>query len=139
MHGRRGRWSGAAQEDGVWSAEREHEIRAEGGTGVKTRATTAWASNGSRAAQEFQRTVTNVGDGQTIYVASIAPVKGYHVSVNPKKLVFEAKNEKQSYKLRIEGPRKKKEKNMAHGYLAWAVVKHVVRSPIVVTTLTFDF
>ncbi|KAH1149530.1 hypothetical protein GYH30_043865 [Glycine max] len=37
------RWSGAAQEDGVWSAEREHEIRAEGGTGVKTRATTAWA------------------------------------------------------------------------------------------------
>ncbi|KAH1204570.1 Subtilisin-like protease SBT1.9 [Glycine max] len=96
-------------------------------------------TNGSRAAQEFQRTVTNVGDGQTIYVASIAPVKGYHVSVNPKKLVFEAKNEKQSYKLRIEGPRKKKEKNMAHGYLAWAVVKHVVRSPIVVTTLTFDF
>ena len=33
----------SAQEDGVWSAEREHEIRAEGGTGVKTRATTAWA------------------------------------------------------------------------------------------------
>ncbi|KAG4940095.1 hypothetical protein JHK87_043966 [Glycine soja] len=139
MHGRRDRWSGAAQEDGVWSAEREHEIRVEGGTGVKTRATTAWASNGSRAAQEFQRTMTNVGDGQTIYVASITPAKGYHVSVNPKKLVFEAKNEKQSYKLRIEGPRKKKEKNMAHGYLAWTVMKHVVRSPIVVTTLTFDF
>ncbi|KAL2575472.1 hypothetical protein GLYMA_16G019100v4 [Glycine max] len=96
-------------------------------------------SNGSRAAQEFQRTMTNVGDGQTIYVASITPAKGYHVSVNPKKLVFEAKNEKQSYKLRIEGPRKKKEKNMAHGYLAWTVMKHVVRSPIVVTTLTFDF
>ncbi|KAK7389744.1 hypothetical protein VNO78_25035 [Psophocarpus tetragonolobus] len=96
-------------------------------------------SNGSSATQEFQRTVTNVGEGQAIYVASITPVKGYRVSVMPKMLVFKETNESQSYKLIIEGPRKKKEKGVAFGYLSWTDVKHVVRSPIVVTTLRSDF
>ncbi|KAG4400423.1 hypothetical protein AAZX31_07G049000 [Glycine max] len=96
-------------------------------------------SNGSSAAQEFQRTVTNVGEGKTIYDASVTPVKGYHLSVIPKKLVFKEKNEKLSYKLTIEGPTKKKVENVAFGYLTWTDVKHVVRSPIVVTTLKLDF
>ncbi|XP_020227122.1 subtilisin-like protease SBT3 [Cajanus cajan] len=95
--------------------------------------------NGSREAREFKRTVTNVGEGQTIYVASITSVRGYHVSVFPNKLEFKEKNEKLSYKLRIEGPRNRKEKSVAFGYLSWTDVKHVVRSPIVVTTIRFEF
>ncbi|KAL2336266.1 hypothetical protein Fmac_010712 [Flemingia macrophylla] len=94
-------------------------------------------NNSSTEAREFKRTVTNVGEGQTIYVASVTPVRGYHVSVFPNKLEFMEKNEKLSYKLRIEGPRKRKENNVAFGYLTWTDVKHVVRSPIVVTTLRF--
>ncbi|TKY64149.1 Subtilisin protease SBT1.6 [Spatholobus suberectus] len=92
------------------------------------------SSNESRVIWEFQRTVTNVGEGQTIYNASVTPIKGFNVSITPSKLVFKEKNEKLSYKLRIEGPSIE-----GFGYLTWTDVKHVVRSPIVVTTTTLNF
>jgi hypothetical protein len=79
--------------------------------------------------------VTNVGEGQTIYAASITPIKGFHVSVIPNKLVFNKKNEKLSYKLSIEVASMTKLKKVAFGYLTWKDVKHTVRSPIVVTSL----
>ncbi|TKY64145.1 Subtilisin protease SBT1.7 [Spatholobus suberectus] len=85
-------------------------------------------SNETMITREFQRTVTHVGEGQTIYVASVTRIKGFNVSVIPSKLVFKEKNEKLSYKLRIEGP-----KIEGFGYLTWTDVKHVVRSPIVVS------
>ncbi|WJX86725.1 hypothetical protein P8452_68998 [Trifolium repens] len=88
----------------------------------------------SRIAQEFSRTVTNVGDEKTTYVASITPIEGFRIIVIPNKLVFSKKNEKQSYKLRIEGPRITHEDEVAFGYLTWQNEKHVVRSPIVVTS-----
>ncbi|KAI9106385.1 hypothetical protein K1719_021913 [Acacia pycnantha] len=83
--------------------------------------------------REFKRTVTNVGEGKTTYEASITAVKGFRVYVIPDKLVFKEKNQKLSYKLRIEGPEMIKE-NVSFGYLVWKDLKHVVRSPIVVTT-----
>ncbi|KAG5100757.1 hypothetical protein JHK82_045809 [Glycine max] len=84
------------------------------------------SSNESRVAWEFQRTVTNVGEKQTIYSANVTPIKGFNVSVVPSKLVFKEKNEKLSYKLRIEGPMVE-----GFGYLTWTDMKHAVRSPIV--------
>ncbi|XP_061353285.1 subtilisin-like protease SBT3 [Gastrolobium bilobum] len=96
-------------------------------------------ANHSGIAQEFHRTVTNVGEGQTTYVARVTPIKGFHVSIIPNKLVFKKKNDKLSYKLRIKGSNKMKENKVAYGYLTWADVKHVVRSPIVVTTLESKF
>jgi hypothetical protein len=92
-------------------------------------------NSSSSTVQEFHRTVTNVGEGQTIYAASITPIKGFHVSVIPNKLVFNKKNEKLSYKLSIEVASMTKLKKVAFGYLTWKDVKHTVRSPIVVTTL----
>ncbi|KAK2406739.1 subtilisin protease SBT3 [Trifolium repens] len=92
-------------------------------------------NSSSNTIQEFYRTVTNVDEGQAIYVARITPIKGFHVSVIPNKLVFNEKNEKLSYKLRIEVASMTKLKKVAFGYLIWMDVKHVVRSPIVVTTL----
>ena len=92
----------------------------------------------SRAIQEFHRTVTNVGEGQAIYVASITPVEGYHVSVIPNKLVFNKKSEKLSYKLRIEGRRMTQNNEVAFGYITWQDGNHVVRCPIVVTTSNFN-
>lgn len=98
-------------------------------------------SSNSRTAREFHRTVTNVGEGQTTYVASVTPIEGFRVSVSPNKLVFKEKNEKLKYKLTIiiDGARRKTngKKKVAFGYLTWTDVKHVVRSPIVVTTLKF--
>ncbi|AES82812.1 subtilisin-like serine protease [Medicago truncatula] len=87
--------------------------------------------------QEFQRTVTNVGEEPTIYVANITPIEGFHVSVIPNKLVFKEKNEKVAYKLRIEGP-KMEENKVVFGYLTWTDSKHNVRSPIVVTSLNSE-
>jgi len=84
--------------------------------------------NESIGTWEFFRTVINVGDGQTIYTASITPIKGFNVSLIPSKLVFKEKNEKVSFNLRIEGP-----KMEGFGYVTWTNRKHVVRSPIVVT------
>ncbi|MED6116596.1 hypothetical protein PIB30_101694 [Stylosanthes scabra] len=96
----------------------------------------AFYTNESRTlVHEFHRTVTNVGEGHAIYVASVTPIKGFHVSVVPEKLVFKKKNEKQSYKLRIEGPKMMMKKQIDFGYLSWTDLKHVVRSPIVVTSL----
>ncbi|XP_058743834.1 subtilisin-like protease SBT1.9 [Vicia villosa] len=92
-------------------------------------------NSSSKTIHEFQRTVTNVGEGQTIYVANITPIKGFSISVVPNKLVFHEKNEKLSFKLRIEVDRMTKFKKVSFGYLSWMDVKHVVRSPIVVTTM----
>ncbi|MCI28836.1 subtilisin-like protease-like, partial [Trifolium medium] len=61
----------------------------------------------------------------------------FSVSVIPDKLVFSKKNEKLSYKLRIEGRRMTQENEVAFGYLTWQDEKHVVRSPIVVTNIKF--
>jgi hypothetical protein len=51
--------------------------------------------------------------------------------------VFKEKNEKVTYKLRIESLKMEKNK-VAFGYITWTDSKHVVRSPIVVTSLTSE-
>ncbi|CAK8560605.1 unnamed protein product [Lathyrus sativus] len=92
----------------------------------------------SRIIQQFYRTVTNVGEGQTTYVANFTPIKGFNTSVIPNKLVFNKKNEKISFKLKIEGSIVSQNDEVVFGYLTWEDGKHVVRSPIVVTTRNFS-
>ena len=93
------------------------------------------ASN-AKTVQEFSRTVTNIGEGMSTYNAQVTGMEGFRVSVVPDELVFKEKHQKLSYKLRIEvwGPMKE---TVAFGSLSWVdfEAKHVVRSPIVVTTL----
>ncbi|KEH18578.1 subtilisin-like serine protease [Medicago truncatula] len=96
------------------------------------------ANSSSRTTQEFHRTITNVGQGKSIYVAHITRIEGFHVRVIPNKLVFNKKNEKLSYKLRIEDARVAQKNEVSFGYLTWQDGKHVVRSPIVVTTPNFN-
>ncbi|BAT98165.1 hypothetical protein VIGAN_09179500 [Vigna angularis var. angularis] len=86
------------------------------------------SSKQSMGTWDFFRTVTNVGEGQTIYTARVTPIKGFNVSITPSKLVFKEKNRKLNYKIRIEGPKRE-----GFGYVTWTDVKHVVRSPIVIT------
>ncbi|GMY28698.1 subtilisin-like protease SBT1.9 [Fagus crenata] len=92
-----------------------------------------------KTVQDFHRTVTNVGEGQSTYVASVTPMKGVQVSVTPGKLVFKEKNEKQTFKLSITGPRFLKE-GLVFGYLRWvdSASKRVVSSPIVATNLSSE-
>ncbi|PQQ14339.1 subtilisin-like protease SBT1.9 [Prunus yedoensis var. nudiflora] len=89
--------------------------------------------------QEFRRTVTYIGKGQSTYVASVTPLKGFEVGVVPNTLKFKKEGEKLSFVLSIKGPRRTKE-TVAFGYLTWAESggKHVVRSPVVATNLSSD-
>ncbi|CAN4115111.1 unnamed protein product [Withania somnifera] len=86
--------------------------------------------------QEFNRTVTNVGDGMSTYTAKLTPMNEYKVSVAPEKLVFKEKYEEKSYKLRLEGPLLV-DKALIYGSLSWVESsgKYVVKSPIVATTI----
>ncbi|XVF64083.1 hypothetical protein PTKIN_Ptkin09bG0138700 [Pterospermum kingtungense] len=93
----------------------------------------------SNTVKEFQRTVTNVGEGSSTYKATVTPIKGVKVTVEPDTLVFKAKNEKQNFKLSIEGPRQLDEA-VSFGYLTWqdSGGKYVVRSPIVATSYSIE-
>ncbi|KAL1817760.1 hypothetical protein ACET3Z_020334 [Daucus carota] len=97
------------------------------------------SESGVLAHQEFQRTVTNVGDEISVYEAKITPMDGLEVRAVPDKLVFKEKYDKQSYKLVVQGPQKLKS-SIVHGSISWIQVggKHVVRSPILVTNLSSD-
>lgn len=90
----------------------------------------------AKVVQVFKRTVTYVGDGSSTFTAKLTAISGLNVSVSPEKLTFRLKNEKQSYKLRIEGPNTL-EDEVVYGFLTWigSNGKIVVRSPIVATSL----
>ncbi|KAE8725719.1 hypothetical protein F3Y22_tig00008146pilonHSYRG00022 [Hibiscus syriacus] len=97
------------------------------------------AKPNSTAMLEFQRTVTNVGGGSFTYRATVTPINGLKVTVEPDKLVFTAKYEKKSFKLSVEGQRQLNEA-VSFGYLIWedSGRKHVVRSPIVATSYKIE-
>lgn len=86
--------------------------------------------------REFQRTLTNLGDGMSVYSAKVTPMDSVNVTVVPAKLVFKKKYDKQSYKLRIEAP-STMDDFFVSGSLSWVENggKHVVRSPIVATNV----
>lgn len=96
--------------------------------------------NESKTVQVFSRTVTNVGEGKANYAAKVTSMEGFQVKVVPQTLSFREKSEKQSYKVSIEGPKTMKENTVAFGYLTWVEVGggHVVRSPIVATSLSSE-
>ncbi|KAK8708050.1 hypothetical protein V6N13_059097 [Hibiscus sabdariffa] len=97
------------------------------------------AKPNSTTVLNFYRTVTNVGDGSSTYIANVTPINGLKVTVEPDILVFKEKYDKKSFKLSVEGPRQLNEA-VSFGYLTWedSVRKHVVRSPIVATSYKIE-
>ncbi|KAF8378676.1 hypothetical protein HHK36_030025 [Tetracentron sinense] len=94
-------------------------------------------SNTSSSVQEFQRTVTNAGDGASTYKVKLTPPEGSTVSVSPSTLIFGKKYEKQSYTVVIKYT-PERNGTVSHGSLVWVddAGKHTVRSPIVVSSIT---
>ena len=84
--------------------------------------------------QKFERVVTNVGDGTTKYKVSVTAPEGSEVTVVPETLVFEKKNEKQSYSLSIKYGWDSRGR-VSFGAIVWVEENgnHAVRSPIVVS------
>ncbi|XWS45260.1 hypothetical protein CRYUN_Cryun15aG0121100 [Craigia yunnanensis] len=94
------------------------------------------STSNEKVVQEFRRTVTNVGKEGMDYTAKLTGMDGIKVRVEPQKLIFKQRYEKQSYKLSLEGPRLLKTE-VIFGYLSWVDDdgKYMVRSPIVATSI----
>lgn len=83
--------------------------------------------------QTFKRTVTNVGEANSVYTAIVEAPVGVSMKVTPRKLVFSRLNQKVTFSVtfsRISSVQIVGE--FGQGYLKWVSEKHVVGSPIVV-------
>lgn len=84
----------------------------------------------------FIRTVTNVGDANSVYTATVRPPSGTSVTVQPDKLTFRRVGQKLNFLLRVEATAVKLSpgsSSLKSGSLVWSDGKHLVTSPIVVT------
>ncbi|XP_058758697.1 subtilisin-like protease 4 [Vicia villosa] len=83
------------------------------------------------SSQTLTRTVTNVGEAYSSYVAVVTAPKGVDVKVQPQELHFSEANQKETYSVtfnRLENGNKTEE--FAQGSLKWVSAKHTVTSPI---------
>ncbi|XP_077248630.1 subtilase 1.3 [Tasmannia lanceolata] len=78
----------------------------------------------------IHRTVTNVGPATSTYHATVSPLKGAIVAVEPNTLHFTSKNQKLSYKVTFTTTSKQSSPDF--GALIWSDGVHTVRSPIVI-------
>ncbi|CAH9077657.1 unnamed protein product [Cuscuta europaea] len=78
------------------------------------------------------RKVTNVGDENSVYTATITADRGMDVTVSPKKLVFTRGIKKVTYKVTVTA--KSTPKKDIFSLITWKSGKYTVRSPIVVST-----
>ncbi|RWR79430.1 cucumisin-like protein [Cinnamomum micranthum f. kanehirae] len=87
-------------------------------------------TGGKSFSSSFGRTVTNVGQAESIYTATVSVPSGVVISVNPGVLKFKSVGEKQSFVVTVNG---KIEDNLVlSAALVWEDGVRRVRSPIVV-------
>ncbi|CAN6439159.1 unnamed protein product [Victoria cruziana] len=92
----------------------------------------------SSSVQSFKRTVTNAGSrGSATYTAKLTPIRGFKVTVMPKRLIFRRRNEKANFTLTVEA-KEPMDEPIVSGSLSWVDEQrnHVVRSPIVITSIS---
>ncbi|KAK8955124.1 hypothetical protein KSP40_PGU019293 [Platanthera guangdongensis] len=85
--------------------------------------------HGKSFSNSFQRTVTNVGNSNSIYKATVSAPACIKISVEPDILYFETLFEKKSFIIKIEGDAKE---TILSASLIWSDGFYNVRSPIVV-------
>uniref|UniRef100_M1CD36 Cucumisin n=1 Tax=Solanum tuberosum TaxID=4113 RepID=M1CD36_SOLTU len=78
-----------------------------------------------------RRTVTNIGDVNSIYKLVVKPPKNTAIKVNPNVLKFNSNTKKISFEVEIISTYQRKS-NFNFGSLAWSDGKHFVRIPIAV-------
>ncbi|GFP97758.1 subtilisin-like protease [Phtheirospermum japonicum] len=82
--------------------------------------------------QTYTRTVTNVGDPNSSYIADIVPPPGIDILVVPKKLNFSELNQRMQYHVTFSRLASAPKGTAVQGFLKWCSSKHCVRSPIAV-------
>nr|XP_010911698.1 subtilisin-like protease SBT1.7 [Elaeis guineensis] len=80
----------------------------------------------------ISRTVTNVGEANSVFSVKVDEPEGVSVKVTPQMLRFSGLNEEKSYTVELSTDGKPPGK-YSEGQLRWISSKHVVRSPISVT------
>ncbi|KAG9137649.1 hypothetical protein Leryth_011388 [Lithospermum erythrorhizon] len=85
----------------------------------------------------FDRTVTNVGDPNSVYKVTVTVPGGTSVSVKPNRLAFKSVGEKLSFHERVEAEAVQlplgRSSIVKSGSIVWLDGEHVVNSPLVVT------
>ncbi|XP_047310554.1 subtilisin-like protease SBT5.6 [Impatiens glandulifera] len=86
----------------------------------------------------INRTVTNMGDGKSVYLAKVRSPAGFSVNVSPSTLFFEGIGEKKTFTVTVrprQGGRKVDYNTQySFGWLTWSDGVHIVRSPIAVSS-----
>ncbi|KAL2516961.1 Subtilisin-like protease SBT1.2 [Abeliophyllum distichum] len=82
--------------------------------------------------QTYLRTVTNVGEANSVYTVQIDPPRGIDLSVEPNTLQFSAVNQKVTYNVTFSRSASARSKSIVQGFFTWTSAKYSVRSPIVV-------
>lgn len=81
-----------------------------------------------------ERTVTNVGAGNTTYGVTITAPRGYSVEISPALLYFSETGEKQSFSITVQAEATALSNVYSFGWYIWYDGIHQVLSPIVVNT-----
>merc|ERR1711915_273965 len=80
------------------------------------------------------RTVTNVGSPHASYEARVRQPAGVLVTVEPRKLMFKAVGEKQTFRITLKPKAATNLTTYVSGELMWSDGKHFVRSPITLSS-----
>ncbi|PSS07286.1 Subtilisin-like protease [Actinidia chinensis var. chinensis] len=89
-----------------------------------------------RMSTHFIRSVTNVGEPNSVYKVAVKPPSGTLVTVEPEKLVFRRLGQRLSFLVRVKVVAVKLSPGSSttkSGSVVWSDGKHIVTSPLVVT------
>ncbi|KAL2462391.1 Subtilase family protein [Forsythia ovata] len=89
-----------------------------------------------KTSTHFIRTVTNVGESNSVYAVTIKPPEGLAVTVQPERLAFRRVGQKLNFLVRVQVREEKLAPGssiLKSGSIVWSDGKHNVTSPIVVT------
>ncbi|KAG2294745.1 hypothetical protein Bca52824_041414 [Brassica carinata] len=90
----------------------------------------------SKMSTHFIRTVTNVGDSDSVYEVKIRPPRGTNVTVEPERLSFRRVGQKLSFVVRVKTTEVRLSPgatSVETGHIVWSDGKRNVTSPLVVT------
>jgi len=95
-----------------------------------------YGKQGSRMSTHFIRTVTNVGDPNSIYRVTVAAPADTDVTVEPDTLAFRRLGQKLNFLVRVQTREVKLSpgsSTVKTGSIVWSDAKHTVTTPLVVT------
>ncbi|KAL0395118.1 UNVERIFIED_CONTAM: Subtilisin-like protease SBT1.2 [Sesamum latifolium] len=92
---------------------------------------TAFLGTGNTS-ETYNRTVTNVGEANSVYTVETVGLPGVDMRVEPSTLQFSGVNQRLTYQVTFSRLANVSSNTVAQGFLTWTSTRHSVRSPLVV-------